>query len=81
MAGINRSKIHGENLKKGVKSLYPKLRILYSLSNTHKNNPLSNKKTQITKYPISDPKNDLNSLNIIAFISYGKDANLSTLHA
>lgn len=81
IAGIKNNNTHGENLKKGDKSLYPEIRILKSPSITHKKRPFTNKNIDKTKYPIVEPKNDLNSLTINAFITYDKETNLSTLQA
>jgi hypothetical protein len=48
-AGIKKIKIHGANLKNGLKSANPEFNILNSPSNTQRNNPLSKRKIAITK--------------------------------
>ena len=67
-AGIRKINIQGDKVKNGVKSAKPLFKILKSPSNTQRNNPLSNKKMAITKYPMGEPKKDLISLNNIDFI-------------
>jgi hypothetical protein len=69
-AGIRKINIQGDNVKNGVKSAKPLFKILNSLSKTQRNNPLSNKKMAITKYPMGEPKKDLISLNNIDFIHF-----------
>ena len=49
MAGIKKTKNQGLKLKKAVRSANPAFKMLYSSSKTHKNKPLINKKTAITK--------------------------------
>jgi hypothetical protein len=68
MAGIKNRNTHGAKKKKEFKSAKPAFKILNSSLKIHKNNPLANKKTPITKYAIGLAKNELNSFFKIANI-------------
>src|SRR5690606_4369473 len=83
-AGTKSNKTHGANWKNGVKSLYLLCKMLYSPSKIQRNNPHKIKNSPMTKYPVSETKKDLISLNNMAFIYfifYSNVTNLSTLHA
>jgi hypothetical protein len=67
-AGIRKIKIQGARVKNGDKSANPLFKILKSPSKTQRNNPLSNKKIAITRYPIGEPKKDFISRSSIDFI-------------
>ncbi|MGK0421523.1 MAG: hypothetical protein ACJAT9_001194 [Polaribacter sp.] len=71
IAGIKKRKTQGAKRKNEFKSAKPAFKILKLSLKTHKNKPLINKKTPMTKYAIGLAKNELNSFlkmaNIVDF--------------
>src|SRR5690606_26249047 len=69
-AGMRKIKIQGDSKKNEDISAKPLSRILKSPLNSQRNNPLSNKNTAITKYPMGEAKKELISLFKIANITF-----------
>lgn len=70
MAGIKNKNTQGAKKKKGFKSAKPAFRMLKSSLKNHKNKPLINKNTPMTKYAIGLAKNELNSFFKMAINEY-----------
>jgi hypothetical protein len=58
MAGHKNKNNQGANSNKPSNCAYPLSMMLYVPGITHNINPVANKKTPITKYPVTELKND-----------------------
>src|SRR6056297_1157360 len=69
-AGTRNKKIQGANVNKLSKVAYPLSKTLFWPGNTHINNPIANRKTIITMYPVIVLKNSLISFFSNAIIYF-----------
>jgi hypothetical protein len=69
IAGIRKRKTNGARINSPSIFAYPKSRILNCIGTTHRNSPITTKKTMITIYPIREFKKPLTSFLNKAYIS------------
>jgi hypothetical protein len=80
IAGINSKKTTGAKLNKPLISANPLSNILSGNGNIHRNNPVSDRKTPITIYPIRELKKLFISLTKRLYINYFKILITANVH-